>query len=207
MENSNITLQNLADKDYQQFLGWFDGAADTATQITTIDTSKAQNVIAYAHWSNEKLYLHSNPYKIGLNDIDNFEYGDVYLDKIEADTTVNQFIANLDTNGTVKVYNGDTLVSGNELIGTGMTIKDTGYGEEFVLTAVVMGDTDGDGRNSATDLADIKHVLLRTLTLDGPYFLAADQDESGKITATDLASIRQVILRLFKFTYTKPSKN
>lgn len=208
VENSNITLQDLEDNGTQQFLGWFDGSSDSATQVTVIDTSRLQNVTVYAHWSNEKLYLHSNPYKIGLNDIDNFEYGDIYIDKIEADTTVRQFINSLDTNGTVTVYDiNNQVVTEDQLIGTGMKVIDTGYGETFELTAVVMGDTDGDGRNSATDLADIKHVILKTLTLEGPYFLAADQDDSGRITATDLASIRQVILHVFRFTYTKPNRS
>lgn len=207
VEGSNITLQNLEDNGEQQFLGWFTEAGESGTQVTVINTSEVKNVTLYAHWSHEKLYLHSDPYKIGLNDIDNYEAGDKYIDKIEADTTVREFINNLNTNGTVKVYDGDRLVSETELIGTGMTVKDTGFGEEFVLTAVVMGDTDGNGRNTATDLADIKHVILRTLTLEGPYFLAADQDDSGKITATDLASIKQVLLRVFKFTYTKPAKS
>ena len=41
---------------------------------------------------NKSLNKQKKKYKIGENDIDNYEQGDIYLDKIEQETTVEEFI-------------------------------------------------------------------------------------------------------------------
>ena len=143
---------------------------------------------------------------VGETDIDNYEYGDMYLNKITPYTTVAELVANCDTNGEMIVLdsNGDE-VSADKYVGTGMTIKTTGYGEEFVLTAVVMGDLDGNGKLSVTDLSVMNHVIVRTQTLQGAFFEAADLDDSNRITATDLSTINQALVRTIELTYTKPN--
>lgn len=55
---------------------------------------------------------------------------------------------------------------------------------------VVVGDTNGDGKVSLTDLARVRLNLLGSLNLTGNNALGADTNNDGKISLTDLARIR-----------------
>lgn len=156
----------------------------------------------------EKLYLSSDVYKIGDNDIDNYEDGDIYLEKISPETTVAQFIKNCKTNGKMKVLNskGEELKE-TDLVGTNMTIQVTKGKEEIRLTAVVMGDLDGNGLVTVTDLSGANQAVLKTIELKDAIFKAADLDDNNEITVTDLSGINQTILKTIKLTYSKGNKN
>ncbi len=207
IEDKNITLKNLEDKENSKFLGWYDKAVG-GNKITSIDTSKLENIILYAQWEKDELYLKSEKYKIGENDIDNYEQGDIYLDKIEPNTTLKDFIANCDTNGDITVINSEGKeLSDDDLVGTGMTMKVKRYDEEITLTLVVMGDLDGDGKVTAVDLSTLNQVILKTTKLENAEFKAADLDDSKKITATDLSTINDTILGNITLTYNKNQQN
>ena len=203
IKDSNITLENLEDKEGSKFLGWYDKAVG-GNKVESIDTSKLENIILYAQWKDDKLYLKSEKYKVGENDIDNYEYGDIYLDKIQPETTLKQLMENCDTNGIISVIdkNGKEITE-DEIVGTGMKIKVTRYGQQIQLTAVVMGDLDGDGKVSAVDLSTLNQVLLKIIQINGAEFKAADLDDNKKITATDLSTINNTILKNIKLTYDK----
>ena len=203
IKDSNITLENLEDKEGSKFLGWYDKAVE-GNKVESIDTSKLENIILYAQWKDDKLYLKSEKYKIGENDIDNYEDGDIYLDKIQPETTLKQLMENCDTNGIISVIdkNGKEITE-DEIVGTGMKIKVTRYGQQIQLTAVVMGDLDGDGKVSAVDLSTLNQVLLKIIQINGAEFKAADLDDNKKITATDLSTINNTILKNIKLTYDK----
>ena len=203
IKDSNITLENLEDKEDSKFLGWYDKAVE-GNKVESIDTSKLENIILYAQWKDDKLYLKSEKYKVGENDIDNYEDGDIYLDKIQPETTLKQLMENCDTNGIISVIdkNGKEITE-DEIVGTGMKIKVTRYGQQIQLTAVVMGDLDGDGKVSAVDLSTLNQVLLKIIQINGSEFKAADLDDNKKITATDLSTINNTILKNIELTYDK----
>ena len=205
IESENIILKDLANQGKYEFLGWYTSEDDeTAEKVTSIDTSKLENIILYARWDESKLYLRSSVYKIGENDIDRYEPNDVYLDKIQPKTTLSKFINNCKTNGIITVIDkqGQQLEQ-NDIVGTEMTIKVTKGNEEINLTAVVMGDTDGDGYATATDMSDMKDVILKTKNLEGAKFKAADIDDTKKVTSTDLSDINRAILKLTELIYIK----
>ena len=207
IEDTNITLKDLADKETSKFLGWYDKAVG-GNKITSIDTSKLENIILYAQWEKDELYLKSEKYKIGENDIDNYEQGDIYLDKIEPNTTLKDFIANCDTNGDITVINSEGKeLSDDDLVGTGMTMKVKRYDEEITLTLVVMGDLDGDGKVTAVDLSTMNQAILKTTKLENAEFKAADLDDNKKLTATDLSTINDTILGNITLTYKKQTIN
>ena len=52
---------------------------------------------------NKDLLLKSKYYKIGENNIDIYEPNDIYLDKIEPETTLTEFINKCETNGDITV--------------------------------------------------------------------------------------------------------
>ena len=207
IEDENITLVDLPNQEKYIFKGWYTSDDETGTKVTSIDTSKLGNIILYAQWENDSLYLKSKKYKVGENDIDNYEDGDIYLDKIQPETTLSEFINNCDTNGTITVINEEgQVLSDEDLIGTNMTIKVTKYDEEITLKAVVMGDLDGNGKVTATDLSALNQNILKVVKLEGAVFKAADLDDNNRITATDLSTENSVILKNITLTYVKPSK-
>ncbi len=141
------------------------------------------------------LYLSSEKYKIGDYDIKNYNEGDKYISRVEDNTTLEDYINNLKTNGTVKVIkqDGNELGEG-ELVGTGMTLQVTKDEEKIELQIAVMGDLDGNGRVTATDLATINQAVLELVELENEYALAGDFDENNRFTATDLAQLNQLLL-------------
>ena len=214
VESTNLQLVNLPDQEKYIFKGWYTTDDENGVKVTSIDVSKLENIILYARWEEkqplnptDRLYLKSDKYKVGEKDIDNYEVGDVYLDKIEPQTTVAEFIRNCESNGTITVVTvidgKEVVLKDNDLVGTNMTIKTTGFGETFVLTAVVMGDLDGDGKVTPTDLSTLNQAVLKDIKLEGAFFKAADLDDNENLTPTDLSTINNTILKNIVLTYKK----
>ena len=70
-----------------------------------------------------------------------------------------------------------------------------------------MGDLDGNGLVTATDLSTLNQVILKTTTIEGAVFKAADLDDNEKLTATDLSTINNTILKNITLTYDKKQSN
>ena len=145
----------------------------------------------------DKLYLSTEIYKIGNNDINNYEDGDKYISRVEKETTKEEFIESLKTNGTIRIIKHDgTELGANELVGTGMTIEVTKEEEKIELQIEVMGDLDGNGKVTATDLSTLNQTILKMVTLENEYKIAGDLDENEKITATDLSTLNKMLLQI-----------
>ncbi len=112
--------------------------------------------------------------------------------RIAPGTTVQKFKENVETNQELIFTdkNGNTL-NEDRKIATGTTIK-VGEGKQYTL--VVIGDTDGNGNITVTDLAQLKlHYIGKTILTDA-RLKAADMNGDGKITITDLAQIKLVLI-------------
>lgn len=145
----------------------------------------------------DKLYLSSEIYKIGDNDIKKYEEGDKYISRVEKETTKNEFINNLSTNGTIRILKEDgTELEEDGLVGTGMTIEVVKDEEKITMKIAVMGDLTGDGKVTATDLSTLNQTILKLVTLENEYHIAGDLDENDKITATDLSTENKMLLKL-----------
>ena len=135
----------------------------------------------------EQLNLSSNIYKIE----------DKYISRIEKETTKEELISNLKTNGTVKIQKQDgTELSDNEFVGTGMKLEVERYGEKIELKIAVMGDLSGEGKVTAQDLSTVNKAILKVITLQDEYKIAADLDENDKLTATDLSTVNKIVLKI-----------
>ena len=66
---------------------------------------------------------------------------------------------------------------------------------------VLCGDTNGDGRISIVDLANVQKHLLGLITLTGDNFIGADTNKSGTITIVDLANIQKHLLGLITLKF------
>lgn len=174
------------------------------------------NIINLFVEEDNSLYLKSKEYKIGKTkeqEIDSYKVEDKYISKVSANTTIEQFINNLDTNADeIKILDKDdnviikikkteesiTILDKDDndatenyktmLIGTNMKVmlsKDE-Y-PDIKLPISVIGDISGNGKVEADDLADTILKTLDIVTLNEIQIISVDFDEDNTITAVDLA--------------------
>ena len=111
---------------------------------------------------------------------------------IPANTSVDSLLENLQigsdsysiTDTTGKVITGETLV------GTDMQLKVN----EEVYKFVVIGDINGDGKISTTDISKLKRHIVELEILEGNALLGADMNVSGETTLTDLSRMAEYIV-------------
>lgn len=118
-----------------------------------------------------------------------------YISKITAGTPVNTLLDGLNEREFIKVFHGSTEVAGSTKLVTGMVVKllDDNTVKQS-LTAIVTGDTDGDGNLTTTDMAAVKAHLLSTDSLNGASALAADINGDATVSITDFIRFNAHIL-------------
>ena len=146
----------------------------------------------------EDLYLKSDVYKIGTNNtdekLDEYVDGDLYLYRVSPNTTLADFIANCKTNGKITIYKQDgTELKDNELVGTGMTLKDEKGTKFITISIAVTGDLDGNGEIDITDLVKVRQNIQQIKEITGVYLKAGDINEDESADITDLVKIRKHI--------------
>ena len=149
----------------------------------------------------DDLYLSTEKYKIGENDTQNYEEGDKYIYRISPKTTITEFLANLSTNGNIRVYNADGEEETNydEFIGTGMKLQVTKDDKVIELTISIIGDINCDGDADITDLIVIRrHIQKLQEITRKEIVLSADINEDTSIDITDLVKIRKYIQQIEK---------
>lgn len=190
VESTNVEIERISTTDSEYNLIWINDYT-----LTIKETIEDPTPVDPTPTPTDPLYLSSEKYKIGNNDIVNYELGDKYISRVIMATTVKDFIANLDTNGEVKIYTADGQnVAENEYVATGMTLVDTKGDEEIRLKIAVMGDLVGTGRWQTTDLSVMINTLNEEITLQNEFFIAADLDENQNIGPTDLSTLNMMWL-------------
>lgn len=117
------------------------------------------------------------------------------ISKIAAGTTVSSLISGLNEGSFCKVFKGNSEVSGNTTVGTGMVVKIIdGNTVKASYTTIVTGDTNGDGNITVTDMIAIKAHVLKKSTLSGVYATAADTNGDNGISITDFIQVKAKIL-------------
>ena len=135
--------------------------------------------------SEDKLYLISDIYRVTQN----------YVERISGPRTVKDYLANMKSNGEMKVYdNKGNLVADNSYVGTGMKIVATKGNESITKTLSVIGDVTGDGLIRALDISIMKQHLVGKKKLEGAYLLAGDINDDGVIKALDISKEKQAIV-------------
>jgi len=124
-----------------------------------------------------------------------FRYSGSYISAITPNTTVDSIKNSLEGVGgsntvTITDANGNAA-SGK--IGTGYKITIRGNSTE-TLTAIIYGDTSGDGIVNALDLLKVQKHILGSSVLSGAYKEAADSSKDGKVNALDLLKVQKHIL-------------
>lgn len=120
------------------------------------------------------------------------------IKKVLPGTNVMNFLNNFTSEDTLKVYDiyGNEMQE-NDIVGTGMELKLLQTNNSYKI--VVVGDVNGDGDITATDLLKIKRDLVNIENLEEEYKQAGDVNFSGGITPSDLLQIKQVICKITNF--------
>jgi len=99
-----------------------------------------------------------------------------YVGNIKPETTIENILKDIDTNGTVEIYKGTSKITDlNTKIGTGMTIKISLNNEKIEYTAVVTGDLNGDGLMGDIDVLRMaRYKAGLDNSLNGAYLQASN---------------------------------
>ena len=126
-----------------------------------------------------------------INDDSNYYTDETKILGISPDTSISEFINNFnETYRIIVIKNNSEVIEG--AIGTGMEIRVLENDEEKArFTAIVIGDTDGDGKANVKDMVKINNYrLYGTITNFGEiYQTAADVNKDGKIDVKDMIRI------------------
>ena len=168
---TNITIKDIVASE---------GKKDTEIEQTNIEIDIIKDQIEEPEKPD---IITSSKYNIGK---------DYYITKVLPNTTVNEFKQNVTTEKEMNFIdrNGKVL-NEKDIISTGTKLKlDT----NIEYTIIVIGDIDGNGKISTTDLAQLKLHCIEKQTLTGNALKAADINFDGNITTTDLAQIKLIML-------------
>jgi len=111
--------------------------------------------------------------------------------------TAASFLSKLNESAFIKLYNGNSEISGSTKIGTGMTARlMDGNTVKQSVTVVVKGDLTGTGETSALGLLKLKRHILNIETLKGAWLQAANVDGNASVDALDLLKLKRDILGL-----------
>lgn len=83
----------------------------------------------------------------------------------------------------------------NEYVSTGDLVVASANGEEYLLTAIVSGDINCNGKLEPADYIILRRALLRMLELTDIARMAADMNGSGRLEPADYIVLRRELLR------------
>ena len=115
----------------------------------------------------------------------------ISIGKTAADLNAAAKSANASASVTVKSSNG-SVKSG--VIGTGDKIIISNGQTTSEYTAIIYGDSNGDGKITIVDLLRVQKIILNSVNLSAPYLKAADTNKDGKVTIVDLLRVQKHIL-------------
>lgn len=156
-----MILSNRVQKEGHTFAGWYENEECTGEAITKIQNTQTGDKIYYAKWIKQQ----EIPFTISSQEyeISNLEK---YISKVKPETTVQTFMNNISTNGTMRVVNSKGEEIQNEQpVGTGYKLKVEYKGTEYEYEVAVRGDIDGNGKITATDLSTLNQAVIKKITL------------------------------------------
>ena len=116
----------------------------------------------------------------------------------EPGTTIQEFKENmLNPVDYIKIYDGDTELSEDDIFKTGLTIKLEINGivhDEAII--IIRGDINEDGLVNVIDKSILSEHILRLNNIEGYRTYAADVDNNDSINITDKSKLSEYILRL-----------
>ena len=125
-----------------------------------------------------------------------YTVADGWVSNVSAGTTVAAFLNGIDGND-IRITQDGQAVAGTDKMATGMMVELMSGGVAVdVVIVIIIGDVNGDGNISVTDMLAVKAHLLDKEKLDGAYAKAADIAEDNNISITDFIQIKAYLLGL-----------
>ena len=139
-------------------------------------------------------------FKLGKDEKSEYVLAGEYITKVKPETRVEDFIEKVKAvvaGSTYEVYDkkGNEIEEG-KIVTTASTVKVDGK----TYTIIVVGDLNGDGKLTGTDLVQMRFSRVGKYELKGAYEKAADINNDGKITGTDLVQMRLIKVGLADYT-------
>ena len=123
-----------------------------------------------------------------LSDVYTVENG--YIKEVQINTTLEEFLNNLNQTSGAKVTHNNVALASNDIIGTGDVL--TVGGKTYII--IVKADSSGDGQANIMDLMRIKRHILGTRTLSTIEQLASDLNSDGDVNIMDVMKLIKIIL-------------
>ena len=186
MYGKEMILSKAVTKEGYRFAGWYEDENFEGRPITRIEATRTGDITLYAKWTDDEYYIRSDIYRV--NEEEN------YVSRVRPYTDISTFLDNIDTNGVPRVLNlkGEE-VTGDTLVGTGFTLEVTYGVDVYYYDISVIGDLDGNGKVSVTDLSVMNQSMVGRVTLEGMRQLAADISDDEKVSVTDLSMLNQLL--------------
>ena len=122
-----------------------------------------------------------------------------FVSGVAVGTDVKTFIKNFNVkNGTAKVFGANEKEKTSGVIATSdsVVVYDLEDTQKMKFGIVIYGDTNGDGKISIVDLAQVQKHLLEVTKLSGYFSTAADVNKDNKISILDLARVQKHLLEI-----------
>ena len=118
-----------------------------------------------------------------------YELDGEYVIKVLPQTTLQDFKNNMQTDEAIEIQNSKGVaLQDNELVGSKMTLKMGGK----TYKLVVIGDIDGNGKITITDLVKMNLYSVKLMSLTDDEIKAADVNNDKKISITDLVQLKLI---------------
>lgn len=131
--------------------------------------------------------------KLNIELKDELELKDEYLTKINPNSTIDDLIEGITTNGEIKVFDveGNEIQNNIEKIKTGMKVKvyTELESEEYIL--IITGDVTGDGKANIKDILQINKHRLNKIQLYDYKLTAGDVNNDNIVNIKDILIINK----------------
>lgn len=180
---------NDSQDDYQQNEVALDYNAPfvtaTAGLYSLVGKSKGNTLVVINRVEINSNYYEDEKIDIGISTSYKINNNKIYA--IPRNTNISEFLRNINTNLKVELYDKDDIIKTDEkeLVKTNMKAK---IGNK-TYTLVVLGDINGDGRITITDLVKVKLHNVNLINLNEIEIIAGDINYDNKITLTDVVNI------------------
>lgn len=121
---------------------------------------------------------------------DFYELDNEYVTRVLPETTYLDLKNNFEDDN-IKVKKDGVEISQSEYVGSGMTLEVNNN----IYTLSVIGDLDGNGKLTITDLIKLRLSLSGITKIEEKYKKSADINNSNSITITDLAQLNLCMVR------------
>ena len=168
------------------------GIYDVTYEVTDTDGNKVSLTIQIVIEDEEDPIPTPDEFEITSS---KYDIKDNMILNVSQMTTVEAFKSLITVNKTINLVDKNGIEQTDEdIVKTGMKLKVNNENIEY--TIVVIGDINGDGKRTVTDLAKAKLHIIEKQLLENEYLLALDVDKNGEISITDIAVLKMSLIDL-----------